>query len=63
MPVEQVVVTDTLELPCVSSSKIFQLSVSQLIARIVEAEMRNNQGAFGLIADQNSYSEDAFEDE
>ena len=61
MPVEQVVVTDTLALPAGASSKIKQLSVAGLVASIVEADVQNNQGAFGLIADINE-SEDDFEE-
>ena len=57
MPVEQVVTTDTLELPPVASRKIIQLSVAGLIGRIIEAEIADNQGAYGLIADLNSDAE------
>ena len=67
MPVEKVVVTDTLPLPSTSPSpKLVQLSVAALVARIIEAEMRNNQGAFGLVADQGADHEDeeeTFEEE
>lgn len=67
MPVEKVVVTDSLPLPSTSPSpKLVQLSVAALVARIIEAEMRNNQGAFGLVADQGADHEDeeeTFEEE
>ena len=63
MPVERVVVTDTLPLPSsCPSPKLVQLSVAALVARIIEAEMRNNQGAFGLVADQGEDHEDGEEE-
>lgn len=61
MPVEMVVVTDSLPLPQRASPKVVQVSVAGLLARIIEAQMRNNQGAFGLIADNNL--EDEYEEE
>ena len=65
MPVEMVVVTDSLPLPDGHvSQKVVQVSVAGLVAAIIQAEMRNSQDALGFIADSNvGSSEDDFEEE